>query len=611
MAGRETIRVVFSYAHKDEDQHRRLAAHLDRLEADGKIDSWDDCEILPGADWDTEIHQKFAQADIILLLLSKAFLDSKYIRDKEIPQSIKQAREKVSTLVPVILEECKWQTIDGLSRWQALPPTATPIKSWPSQDVAYAEVARGIGALAESLRAGIDKKVVELRKTRDLTIFPQYPFRIVGEEYDPYKAFEQVFRRVENNQFPGLKKLPFATPLDHRVDFAHRDYRRILSELRHGTAQTGLPYDLVAIPYWILGHCVDTGLVQPLDDDLNKHNSNYTWWNEMGVYDGRLYGVPLSALTMVLAIRKDLFDEYGLEPPDTWDEYLALVDKVQAEPIHDPVNGQLVAPGLLQGRCHITLWYDWLNHLYAHNTNDRELYGGNRYNPEEAARTLYNGTLSYLELAAKLAPFASGNNDLPHFATANWDDGIEMFADGRLLMQFMFNDALETLRTRMEICSAEAGKPREIQYLPVPRSHVVSTRNGHVEGWILCVTRDTDYREAANSLLDWFLDVDIQRSYANWGGSSAHRQVIGERAGSHGDGRAGIAYRDSVQTGLEGKAQVQLAKYKRPDALPAIDRIVANLYDAVLAVGGKVQTPKQATDTLIKTVENRLLKGRR
>lgn len=39
MAGREAIRVVFSYAHKNEDQHRRLAAQLDRLKDERMIDS--------------------------------------------------------------------------------------------------------------------------------------------------------------------------------------------------------------------------------------------------------------------------------------------------------------------------------------------------------------------------------------------------------------------------------------------------------------------------------------------------------------------------------------------------------------------------------------------
>jgi ABC-type glycerol-3-phosphate transport system substrate-binding protein len=613
MAGRESIKVVFSYAHKDEDHHGRLAAQLDRLKDDRKIDSWDDREIGAGADWDREIRERFEEADIILLLVSPAFLNSKYVREKEIPQAIEQAKAGTSVLVPVILEEDEqrdWKQIEGLSSWQALPPTATPIAEWPSRDVAYAEVARGIRALAEGLKAGIDEEVEERRKTRDLTVFPQYPFRIVGEDYDPFHAFDQVFRRVENRQFQGLPSLPLAVPLGRRVDFVRRDYRSILTELRHGDAQTGLPYDLAAIPYWILGHCVEAGLIQPLDDDLREPlESDFTWWREMGEHDGRLYGVPLSALTMVLAIRKDLFDAHGLQPPDSWEEYLAVVDRVAAEPILDH-KGRPIAPDLLQGRCHITLWYDWLNHLYAHDSNDRELYGGNRYAPREAAETLRAGTLSYLELAEKLAPYAAGTGDLPHYATANWDDGIEMFADGRLLTHFVFNDALETLRTRMEVASQAAGRPLEVQYLPVPGSHGSGARHGHVEGWVLCIPTATKYRRAANAVLDWFLDVEIQRNYASWGGSSAHRLVIDEQAERSDDGGAGKAYKESVQLGLDGKASVRLVKYKGARALPAIDRIVANLYDAVLAVGRRQMTAEEATDTMIKSVEKRLLKGR-
>ena len=80
--------------------------------------------------------------------------------------------------------------------------------------------------------------------------------------------------------------------------------------------------------------------------------------------------------------------------PATWLDYLALIEEA--------VERRLpVAPALLQGRDHITLRYDWLNHLYAHDANDLVLYGGSRMPAREAAETLRSGTESYLALAAK------------------------------------------------------------------------------------------------------------------------------------------------------------------------------------------------------------------
>ena len=37
-------------------------------------------------------------------------------------------------------------------------------------------------------------------------------------------------------------------------------------------------------------------------------------------YDGKLYGAPMQAQTLILAYRKDVFDKLGLTPPTTFEE---------------------------------------------------------------------------------------------------------------------------------------------------------------------------------------------------------------------------------------------------------------------------------------------------
>lgn len=605
MPSHRQIRVFLSFAHKDEDHHRRLAEHLDQLVKDGNLDFWDDREIQPGQVWDEEIVRRLKAADLILLLVSEDFLASQYVRETEIPLTLELAAEGKATVVPVILEPCDWQS-HQLAKWQALPQPPTPISQWPSRDVAYAEVARGIRALADSLKAEVAEQHLALRQKRWRTVYGQYPFRILGERYDPFHAFEQVFRRVENNEYRALRPLPLVVPLGDRVEFAGQTYQSILATLRDSDAHTGLPYDLVAMPYTLMGHCVERGLIQPLDERLNAYEDDFAWWPEMGTWEGRLYGVPLSALTMILAVREDLFEAHGLPVPDRWEDYLAIIDQVGVHPIVDQVSHRPVAPDLLQGRRHVAMWYDWVNHLHAHEANDRELYGPSSLPAAKAANTLRRGTLGYLTVARKLARYTDGW-DLPHWATANWDEGIEAFSEGKLLMHFLFNDALETLRRRME--TTYGGSGSRVRYLPVPKAVGLETRHGQVEGWMLCVPRGARYWQAANDVLDWFLDVEVQRAYARWGGASAHLKVIAERAQADDDGGAGRAYWESIKDSVEARATVDLVKHKGPRVVPVVERIVADLYDAVLSVGCGRQSESEATDELIHGVEQRLLRG--
>ena len=67
----ESIKLFFSYSHKDESFREDLENHLRILTREGVISSWHDGKILPGDDWDAQIHGGLKSADIILLLIHK------------------------------------------------------------------------------------------------------------------------------------------------------------------------------------------------------------------------------------------------------------------------------------------------------------------------------------------------------------------------------------------------------------------------------------------------------------------------------------------------------------------------------------------------------------
>jgi multiple sugar transport system substrate-binding protein len=90
------------------------------------------------------------------------------------------------------------------------------------------------------------------------------------------------------------------------------------------------------------------GQIQPLDDYINDPTLTpedwniddfYPWALESNRWDGTpgpeglgkgsLWSIPINAVEPLLTYRKDIFDQYGLTPPDTWDEWAETAAKLQ------------------------------------------------------------------------------------------------------------------------------------------------------------------------------------------------------------------------------------------------------------------------------------------
>lgn len=78
---------------------------------------------------------------------------------------------------------------------------------------------------------------------------------------------------------------------------------------------------------------VNSGRVRPLDDMIaaDPEWSGKIVESQWGPfqYDGAQYGIPWSMDGKAFFYNKDVFDELGLAEPDTWDEFIALLDTLQ------------------------------------------------------------------------------------------------------------------------------------------------------------------------------------------------------------------------------------------------------------------------------------------
>lgn len=123
-AGR--TKVFISYSHKDGKYLRELQQQLGALERRGLVDVWVDTQIEAGDLWHEEIRQALASAKAAILLVSPAFLDSKFITEEEVPNLLRAAQDEHVKILPVILEPCLYDETE-LKRYQSFNGPQRPL----------------------------------------------------------------------------------------------------------------------------------------------------------------------------------------------------------------------------------------------------------------------------------------------------------------------------------------------------------------------------------------------------------------------------------------------------------------------------------------------------
>ncbi len=148
---RDTLRLFYSYSHKDDTLREQLETHLKLLQRQGLIQTWHDRRILPGDEWVNEIDDNLNRADIILLLLSPDFIASDYCYKVEMKRAMERHNAGEARVIPIILRPADRQNTP-FSKLSWLPQNGTPITQWGDRDEAWLHVETQIKRVIESLK---------------------------------------------------------------------------------------------------------------------------------------------------------------------------------------------------------------------------------------------------------------------------------------------------------------------------------------------------------------------------------------------------------------------------------------------------------------------------
>jgi len=148
---RQPIEVFFSYSREDKPLRDKLEIHLSSLRQQGVISSWHDRQIVAGSEWEEEIDRHMRTADIILLLVSPDFVNSKYCYDIELPYAMRRHEAGEAYVVPILLRPvARWKNLT-FTRLQVYPSGGVPITQWADPDNGFVDVAVGIAEAVEKL----------------------------------------------------------------------------------------------------------------------------------------------------------------------------------------------------------------------------------------------------------------------------------------------------------------------------------------------------------------------------------------------------------------------------------------------------------------------------
>ena len=94
----------------------------------------------------SQIDENLERADIILLLVSDAFIHSKFCYEREMPRALERERNSEARVIPIIVRDVDWHEAE-FARLNVLPTNGkavTDTSHWPNRDSAWRDVSEGI-----------------------------------------------------------------------------------------------------------------------------------------------------------------------------------------------------------------------------------------------------------------------------------------------------------------------------------------------------------------------------------------------------------------------------------------------------------------------------------
>lgn len=428
-------------------------------------------------------------------------------------------------------------------------------------------------------------------------------FLLLGISLNFVQAQDKPYKGVKIT-IVGLRDVSMKTALEllHESDFEENTGITVRGQIMEYTqmnesqkmdfsAETGR-YDIVAVDQPSLGLYVTSGWITSLDDylhlsDINRDDIIPALLKPGGIWEDKLYAIPMGSYGNLFGYRADLFKEAGLVnadgeplPPATFDEFFEYAKK-----LHNPPEVYGTATYSHKGEY---LSYDAGTYLWSWGAGF--INGIDAYDPSVPKYHVLWDTpkgLAALEFYVKIynevAPKDSLVYDHVRFT--------EAFQTGKVAMGILIQEAVGAPMEDPDR-SKVVGKMR---YAPVPgrkQPDGTISRNPHIGAHSLAINADSKNKEAAFLVLQHLTGNEIGREYILRGGKPFRFSHFFEEAFEK------YPYLRSQQKNLpEGKSRPNIPEY------PVVSEIFSTALHKVLSgQGDLVETMKKAAEKANKEI---------
>jgi multiple sugar transport system substrate-binding protein len=209
--------------------------------------------------------------------------------------------------------------------------------------------------------------------------------------------------------------------------------------------------------------------------------------------DGQAIFVPTSYYWWSVFYKKSAFASWGIEPPTTWDGFIALCDDLKGRGIHPLTNGIGTTPWMASG------WFDYLNLRINGADYHRALLAGERSftDPEVVA---------VMEQYARLIPYFHPNQtswDEQQAVTPMVNNEAAMYLVGAFVTQHFPDDQRDDL---------------DFFSVPTIDPSVPSAEEAPTDGYFAAAR--TDNPDGAKAVLSYLASPEVQQRYISESGTS-------------------------------------------------------------------------------------------
>ncbi len=294
----------------------------------------------------------------------------------------------------------------------------------------------------------------------------------------------------------------------------------------------------------------DLGQVQPLDDFVAEMDAKHNFYDAAVApysYDGAIWAVPLYNMAHSLWYRKSVFEEAGLEPPTTWDEWLAAAEALTTDEqfgIGLPANKQLYTDQTV---------YDLMINAGADEI----------YNSDGTLRFDNPETTAAYDFYKQLYQFSP-----PDSPSWTWGEAEACFANRSCAMILQFT-VITTYDTQAE------GDPEDLGVIAIPAMAGVENPGtiAYANG-VMLLTDDPAKQEAAKQFIAFILEPENYGRFLNMEpGLFLPVTEAGSTAESFWSDPMVVKYKSQIETMLDNSTRGRLFGFTNGNTFPSIAAI--------------------------------------